>query len=280
MSTGIREADNVEGGRTTSRFSLSLLDDESCDVDTFIQQFHEDGFIIIEDCFPLETIDKAHTMALNNFNECINHIEHNNLHFGIGIKHGFKEIVQRHPSRFEMPYKMDSEDFNFVLINHKLMKIVERILETKEYIIANRSCVNSKPGTEYQGWHTDGPHVSVTEYLKCHVFNMFIPLVDVTSDKGPTEFRPGSQRFTNNLAKGMLLAKIKKQIRPIEAPTLKRGSVLLVIFKVIFNFNTYSFFNKFDYRVLHRGGANISSEHRPVLVFTFAKPWYRVGSTF
>lgn len=34
---------------------------------------------------------------------------------------------------------------------------------------------------------------------------------------------------------------------------------------------------QFDYRVLHRGTANKSTEMRPILVFTFAKPWYKVS---
>lgn len=34
---------------------------------------------------------------------------------------------------------------------------------------------------------------------------------------------------------------------------------------------------QFDYRVLHRGCPNKSDAARPVLVFTFAKNWYRVG---
>jgi len=34
---------------------------------------------------------------------------------------------------------------------------------------------------------------------------------------------------------------------------------------------------QFDYRVLHRGTTNKSAEMRPILVFTFAKPWYKVS---
>ncbi len=223
---GTDNGDTANGNNTSlSRLSVSPNDSS---INTTVRQFHEDGFVVIENCFPMEIIDNAFMHAMNNFHECIQHIESKNLHFGIGIKNGFKEIVQRHPSRFEMPYKMDSPVFDFVLKHELLMKVVESILETKDFIVANRSCVNSKPGTDYQGWHTDGPHISITEYMKSHVFNMFIPLVDVTIDKGPTEFRPGSQRYTNNLAKGMLLAKIKKQIRPIEAPIIRKGSVLLV----------------------------------------------------
>ena len=49
-----------------------------------------------------------------------------------------------------------------------------------------------------------------------------------------------------------------KRLRQTQAPCLKKGSALI-----------------FDYRVLHRGKRNISSESRPVLVFTFAKPFYK-----
>ena len=55
-----------------------------------------------------------------------------------------------------------------------------------------------------------------------------------------------------------LAAFIGKRLKPTNAPCLNKGSVLL-----------------FDYRVLHRGKANISNEKRPILVFTFAKPWFR-----
>ena len=58
---------------------------------------------------------------------------------------------------------------------------------------------------------------------------------------GPTEFRPGSHVYTRDLTRMMLLAKIKKRLRKTVVPELKCGEALL-----------------FDYRILHRGRANLS----------------------
>ena len=58
---------------------------------------------------------------------------------------------------------------------------------------------------------------------------------------GPTELRPGSHVYTRDLTRLMLLAKVKKRLREPVVPELKGGDALM-----------------FDYRVLHRGRANLS----------------------
>ena len=190
--------------------------------------FFTDGYATINEVFPIPVIDAAYLQAMRNFDEVNQVIDSKNLHFGIGIKNGFTEIVQRHSHRFEMSYHMDGSEFDFVLQNRSIRDAVSNILECENFIIANRSLVVSRPGCTDQAWHSDGPHVSATQYLPCHVLNVFIPLVDVNIDNGPTEFRPGSQFYTRNLAKSMLIAKLKKQLRPVDAPCIKKGSILLV----------------------------------------------------
>jgi len=88
-------------------------------------------------------------------------------------------------------------------------------------------------------------------------------LVDVDTTNGPTEFRPGSVDMTRDLKKSFLRAFLTKKLRGIHGPTLKRGDVLL-----------------FDYRVLHRGTANRSATARPILVYTFAKSYYKDNLNF
>ena len=36
----------------------------------------------------------------------------------------------------------------------------------------------------------------------------------------------------------------------------------------------------FDYRVLHRGGANSSTRQRPLLYFTYARPWFTDATNY
>jgi len=158
-----------------------------------------------------------------------------------------------------------------------------------DYYICNLSLLVATPGCPTQSWHADGGHTSLTKHEPCHVFNVFIPLVDVPLSMGPTELRPGTHYHTRNLTSMMLVAKARKTLRSPVTPELKMGDALI-----------------FDYRILHRGRANMSDvvatqdsatdndddvikstsideegsaddecgRHRPVLVITFARRWF------
>ena len=117
-------------------------------------------------------------------------------------------------------------------------------------VIADEDCAA-------QAWHVDGAHMSPSSHALPHVLNIFVPLVDVTKGGG-TEIKPGSHFLTRNLAKQMLLARIKKTLRSPLEPLVSPGDALL-----------------FDYRVLHRGTLNNTGGPRPVFVVTVAKPWFR-----
>lgn len=178
----------------------------------------------------------------------------------------------------------------------KLLGLVKTILSERgsnstgtgtdsNFHLVNFSLVISTPGSEIQSWHADGGHVSLISHEPCHVFNIFVPLVDVDLSMGPTELRPGSHYYTRDLTKMMLGAMARKELRPTITPELHQGDVLV-----------------FDYRILHRGRANSShkkhyrtstmtassstkqhanrtdrnhgGKDRPILVITFAKSWF------
>jgi hypothetical protein len=109
--------------------------------------------------------------------------------------------------------------------------------------IINISILISTPGSTDQKWHADGGHVNIEHHLPCHCCNLFIPLTPITSQNGPTEFRPQSQYYTRQLTKLLLLAKARKELHPIDAPLVSElGDIIL-----------------FDYRILHRGRGNRSN---------------------
>ena len=97
---------------------------------------------------------------------------------------------------------------------------------------------------------------------------MFIPLVPLTNDLGPTEFKPKTHQWTRSTFKMMIGAKARGETVPNELPTLAVGDALL-----------------FDYRVLHRGRGNVSDAvgefvgvggiNRPVMVLTYANTWFK-----
>ncbi len=116
-------------------------------VTSLAAQFGVDGFLKMEDSFDSHHLAQLHDKAMANFNEAISLIESNGLSIGIGIKHGFKDIVQRHSCRFEMPYKMDSEDFDMRQLDCSgtVMSVVHSILGN-DAIVINRSLIVSLPG--------------------------------------------------------------------------------------------------------------------------------------
>lgn len=173
----------------------------------------------------------------------------------------------------------------------KLLHLVKTIFSDQEnstnkednYHLVNFSLVISTPGSETQTWHADGGHVSLTKHASCHCFNVFIPLIELPMLLGPTELRPGSHFYTRDLTKMMLGARARKELRPTVTPELAMGDALI-----------------FDYRILHRGRANLShmgdsesfegctikqtndrnssknhlGKDRPILVMTFARKWF------
>ena len=107
-------------------------------------------------------------------------------------------------------------------------------------------CVVSRPGSSDQQFHQDGSTPGF--------FNVFIPLVDVTAELGPTEFVPGTHRqggasgggFFDLLGAGASAASV--------SPECAAGDLLI-----------------FDYRVRHRGVGNRSrgpGATRPVAYLT------------
>ena len=185
-----------------------------------------------------------------------------------GIKHGFREIVMRSPGRFELSLlhcHEQGEEFqhpSLTEIEKTLGPLIAELLEEESLNDLKRchvSIVTANPGAEDQGWHSDGGHVSVDRHLPCHVLNVFIPLIPIDRLNGPTELRPGSHYLTRNLAPLMLAARARKSLRKPIAPLYPQESGGVLIF---------------DYRILHRGRANLSDTIRPILVLTYSKKWY------
>lgn len=234
--------------------------------------------------------------ALRCFDACHAELkERNLLPLEIGAKEGYAEIVQRHKGRYEMRYSLEdgnifkdprllehpqlrqvskhrmmiiiiicylSAPYSFMsmILDPLTLQVLDDIFGGREaYQLLDQSIILALPGTEDQAWHADGSHLCLKTHQPCHCLNVFIPLIDITHDLGPTEFRPGSHVYTRDLARMMLLAKVKKTLREPQCPALETGDVVL-----------------FDYRVLHRGRANTSADViRPVLVLTYAKKGFK-----
>jgi hypothetical protein len=241
--------------------------------------FSKDGFVRLNGILPTSAITDLHRFSQDRFHHVFERLYQNGhtlfpTHYrldadtgereyalGLGVKHGFREIVMRSPGRYEISLLYSTAPDCLESLKQILSPIVSALLEAtdwNELSICNLSLVVSTPGSLEQSWHADGGHVNLQKHLPCHVMNIFVPLHDIVFAMGPTEIRPGTHFHTRNLAPMMLAAACRKTLQRPVAPILATGDVLI-----------------FDYRVLHRGLANKTMQNRSFLVVTVAKPWFK-----
>ena len=264
---------------TTNSSDWDFLDLEA--KETITSRFREEGFVCLRNLnFQQRTIIDQWLEWSTHHTSSIFEALHQNGHIDFpqpqretadgkveyslkaGVKHGFREIVMRSPGRYEISVLDCKDRPPLQEIQDQLSTVIPSLLgedSLDDLQLCHVSIVTASPSSTDQGWHADGGHVNLQQHLPCHCLNVFIPLVDVlTIENGPTELRPCSHFLTRNLAPLMLAAKARKTLRSPVIPSLQRRDVLI-----------------FDYRILHRGRANVSVNDRPILVLTYAKSWFK-----
>jgi ectoine hydroxylase-related dioxygenase (phytanoyl-CoA dioxygenase family) len=208
---------------------------------------NEQGVCWLSNVLSAELVQFCYEKASTNFENCLKDIERQGYKLGVGIANGFDEIVQRHTGRYDMQSEMNQAPFTDreITRNPKLMPILRGVLGL-DCKLAHISLVISSPGCEDQRWHIDGEHLYRGHHLEAHALNVFIPLVPLTEDLGPTEFTPSSHYLSNTkLSRATMDAMCKCKKVKI---TCNAGDAII-----------------FDYRVIHRGTANVSKMTRPHL---------------
>mmetsp|Transcript_11757 Transcript_11757/g.20473 ORF Transcript_11757/g.20473 Transcript_11757/m.20473 type:complete len:363 (-) Transcript_11757:335-1423(-) len=221
--------------------------------------FHKEGYCTFDGIVPQMQAIRAATASTCLLSQYLHQIQQIGAELGIGMKNGFSEVVLRSAERYDIKVAGQEDLLELVETVHGNQEVVcflHSVLGL-EYRLCHKDVVISLPGATQQQWHTDGAHLDAGAHRPCHCLNLFVPLVDLAPALGPTELRPQSHFLTRDLKRQWLVAYAKKQIQQPVTPILKAGSVLA-----------------FDYRLLHRGLANTSSQPRPVLVLTYSKPWF------
>jgi hypothetical protein len=173
----------------------------------------------------------------------------------------YREICCRDGGRYDIRFRMDEPPFPGLAEAGPWVDVVKAILGDDATLLFSGVVLATGNGDEGgtagggadaggdQSWHTDGGHLHDEDgagpQLPCHCLNVFVPLVPIHETNGATQFVLGTHRkdcTTMDSAAALLCA---------------AGSAIL-----------------FDYRCLHRGSANTTTEDRPVLYFTYAKPWF------
>lgn len=215
-----------------------------------VQQFLENGFCVLPwDRFGLrvEEVERCIQVVHGHYVAVMHTLNQLDLH-DVLESQGFKTFKIRSKGRYDMVVQplLSDPTFRFLQIpSASFSPIVHMLLGHGCHALPTQSgCMFSTPDmSENQPWHTDGPHRSDTEHLPPDNLVVFIPLVDMTLELGPTQFIPQSHVFRDLQEKDGTVA-----------PLLRAGQMVLM-----------------DYRVVHRGLKNTSKHDRPLLYLTFGR---------
>lgn len=246
---------NVEIAVPSEEVAAGVLSQAT--VDRATASFHEHGVVVLRDILPLELVDEFASIASDNLQACRQQLKKQH---GISAMESapfaFTEICHRSKGRFDMQLRPGFAPVPVTDVrvqeNAPWLPIVRALLgSTAKHLFTG--AVVSAPGSDPQQPHMDGGHLfglNEPDSLMCpaHCLNVFVPLVPVSMENGPTEFWPGTQRLTGQRP---------STDGPSIAPELGLGTIAM-----------------FDYRVLHRGLPNHSSSARPVMYVTYARPWF------
>lgn len=192
-------------------------------------------------CLTPMQIDKCYEAGIEHYDSVMRTVTARDL--SRELQDGFDVLRERGRGRFDMELPVfDTPPFAF-LQKAPWMPIVQEILG-KQVVLIHKGMFLSMPGAERQTYHQDGPHLNKVVQKPCHAVNVFIPLVDLTLENGPTEFCLGSH----------VLGHEDFNEDCVQTPTVKAGTPVI-----------------FDYRLGHRGLANHSKSCRPLLYCTYAK---------
>ena len=169
----------------------------------------------------------------------------------------FKEVCQRAKGRYDIRLRMDEPPFTHPLLTTTTpwKPAVDATLGPGNQELFRGLVINT-PGSSDQGWHSDGDHIFPESgfHLPPHCVTVFVALSDIIEELGPTEFLPGSHKLEKLFDYQQTLGHGSCGM-PSTQVTCGAGSCIT-----------------FDYRVIHRGRANTTSDTvRPVLYIVYGK---------
>jgi len=195
-------------------------------------------------CLQQKQIDQCSDACMEHYETVMRTVKTRDL--ARELADGFDVLRERGRGRFDMELPaFDTPAFDFLnnFDRTPWMPIVRAILGD-DVILIHKGCFMSLPGADTQVYHQDGVHLNNQSQRPCHAINVFVPLVDLHSRNGPTEFVLGSH----------VLGHEGYDRDFLDTPKPTAGSPLI-----------------FDYRLGHRGLGNSSHYCRPVVYCTYAR---------
>ena len=195
-------------------------------------------------CLKPEQINKCYDACMEHYETVMRTVKHRDL--SRELADGFDVLRERGYGRFDMEIpSFNTPEYDFLNSFEKTswMPIVHAILG-EDVVLIHKGAFMSLPGAEAQVYHQDGVHLTTQTQRPCHAINVFVPLVDLHSRNGPTEFVLGSHVLGHDGYDRDFL----------ETPKPNAGTPVI-----------------FDYRLGHRGLGNSSQNCRPIVYCTYAR---------
>ena len=219
-----------------------------------VEELYREGLVEAGCAISAEQIEACTDVVSEAYAKYMHAVKTLDLQEDLQLK-GFMEIKMRHTGRYDLQLpELSTAPFSFLLKDAPWMGLVHAALGD-DAVLTHFGCMLSFPGSTNQPWHQDGPHIAGSGgnagsggtafgdgsfVAPLHAVNVFVPLIDITSQNGGTEF----------IAKTHLDYDHREASR---TPLVKAGHALI-----------------FDYRTKHRGLGNQSSDERPLLYITCA----------
>jgi ectoine hydroxylase-related dioxygenase (phytanoyl-CoA dioxygenase family) len=222
------------------------MDHDEVQLNRLLKDFRRDGYLILKDVFEAAFIQNLHHDFVHKYQHYFVEKDHEDAQ-GVGNKRFFVTV--------EVEGAFNTPRF---YANPFILSIVKQLLD-KNLIISDLTCVVSLPGAEKQHIHSDGTifnGLPIASLLPPHAIGLLIPLIPFNQLNGVTRIWPGTH--------GKRMPEESLEDNPdFVDPELDIGSCILM-----------------DYRLKHRGNANLSDQIRPLLYCNYGAPWYFDSNNF
>ena len=235
-----------------------------------VRTFLSSGCAIIPSVLPQVAVEYCYKVAQSDLKFLTNTVGEVKRHaiatsdanlLAASVNMDFREILDRDGGRRDVRFYFGSDSHyncDGIIYNPIVYPLVKELLGGGVVNLLYAGIMwgtrDQAPG-DHQKWHGDGGHLFDHLHLPPHCINVFYPLIGLPDRNiGPTEVQAGSH----------ILGKFNSPGGGTFALTCRQGDAVL-----------------FDYRIKHRGLANIMPfTDRPVLYLAYAKPYFRdVGNT-
>ena len=201
-------------------------------IDSVKQQFENDGVCCLDGALDQELLEALRDEFLRSWETLDTRITEAGVDRRKVFK--FKELCSRKYGRFDVSQAACGDPTVFGRAKKEAVSVLEPVWQAllgEDAVVHMAGVIMNKGGSDDQAWHRDSAHLFPQE-LPAHAVVIFIPLVPMTEDNGPTHFKPGS----HNLA-----AKESGTDVAMETVTCWPGVGSVTMW---------------DYRLLHRGTSN------------------------